>query len=437
MQGSTGEVPLRQRLAALRARRGMPVLAGLGVAALLAAFFLTGRPSYTAESVVSFRPRDVATNDQVVKLLLSRYSAVGQSRQTVDAAARDVQLDASDLTGQVSVTNPPETANIRVAVTLPDSRRASAAANAISSVILFVAREDGLLVSAQVERAVPPRSASGASRPLQLLVAGLLGLGVAFAVSLAVDALRPRLWTRRQVRQLVGPETPLWLRTSSDRAATEALGAGGLRAVVVARAPATWPTGSARTVLVAGPGDPSRMEQGARLLAQALSDLGPVVLVSDDTPPARAPGGAGSDRGRAAGSARPEVEDGGAVMSIPRDAGTDSHGHLVLQRDAAYVVVAAGALLEDDRGLSLASSCDVVVLLMHVGDPVEPAQETLALCRDLGARPVVCGVDFGDSGARPTRVRPPARRHVMIVDRDPVDATPEASTPAATPAARR
>ncbi len=408
---------LEHRLAVVRARALAAGGVGLVLFALLAGYFLSRPATYTATSVLSVRPTSATTtNDQVVTLLLSRYAAIGQSRQTLESAARTAGVSTDALTAGTAVLNPPLTANIRVTVTLGDATAAAAAANAITTTVLRVADQDALVAAGQVEQAVPAGAASGAGRTLKLALALVVGLVGAAATASIAEARCPRLRTRQQLRRLAGVPVPLWLTSLPGRAQrgvhTSTAGerdAGMLRALVTSRVPAGVDADGQRLVLVMSPYEATRSRRWAQLLATSLADDGrPVLLVEatgDDRPgdgslPKPVPAlvdGRPARKGLTAGvhhervslaSQRPD--DGGHVGA--RGFGPYLRSHA---QGFAHVVVEAGPLLGEDVALALAPACDAVVLLLAVGDRVDQTEEALTLCQELGvANVVLCGVDF-------------------------------------------
>lgn len=405
---------LEHRLAVVRARALAAGAVGLVLFALLAGYFVSRPATYTATSVLSVRPTDATTNDQVVTLLLSRYAAVGQSRQTLEAAAKTAGVSTDTLLNGTAVLNPPLTANIRITVSLGDATAAAAAANAITATVLQVARQDALVSASQVERAVPAGATSGAGYALKLALALVVGLVGAAATASIGEARRPRLRTRQQLRRLAGVPVPLWLTSlpGRDQGSVPTSTAGErdavtLRALVCSRVPA--PSPRRRLVLIMSPFEATRARRWAQLLATSLADDGRAVLLveatGDDRPgdgslPRPVPAlvdGRPARLGLAAGVYHERVslaahgpDDGGPVGA--RGFGDYLRAHA---QGYADVVVEAGPLLREDVALVLAPSCDAVVLLLAVGDRVDQTEEALTLCQELRiANLVLCGVDF-------------------------------------------
>lgn len=410
---------LEHRLAVLKARGPAAAAVGLLLLVLLGGYFLSRPATYTATSVLSVRPVEAATNDQVVTLLLSRYAAVGQSRQTLEAAAQAAGVSPDALATGTAVLNPPQTANVRVTVTLGEPQAAATAANAITTTVLQVAAQDGLVAAGQVERAVPPGAPGGAGKVLKLLLALVVGAVAAVATAGIAEARRPRLRTRPQLRRLAGVPVPLWLTSAPARGqrgvhstTTTTAGerdAGMLRALVSSRVPAGLDADGQRLVLVMSPYDASQARRWAQLLATSLADDGRPVLLVEATRDER-PGD------RPTGQAVPALVDA-RVPREPLTAGVHSErlslaaygsadvDHVGARRSGAHlrayaqgyahVVVEAGPLLDEDVALALAPSCDAVVLLLALGDRVDHTVEALTLCQELGvANLVLCGVDF-------------------------------------------
>jgi len=283
-----GDGQLEHRLAVIRARALAAGAVGFVLFALLAGYFLSRPATYTATSVLSVRPADSRTNDQVVTLLLSRYTAVGQSRQTLAAAAQTAGVSTDTLLNGTAVLNPPLTANIRITVSLRNATAAAAAANAITATVLQAAHQDGLVSADQVERAAPAGATSGAGYALKLALALVVGLVGAAATASISEARRPRLRTRQQLRRLAGVPVPLWLTSLPGRAqrrvhtsTADERDAMRLRAVVCSRVPAGVDADGQRLVLVMSPYEATRAPRWAQSLATSLADDGrPVLLQS-------------------------------------------------------------------------------------------------------------------------------------------------------------
>ncbi len=412
-----GNGQLEHRLAVVRARALAAGAVGLVLFALLAGYFLSRPATYTVTSVLSVRPADSRTNDQVVTLLLSRYTAVGQSRQTLAAAAQTAGVSTDTLLNGTAVLNPPLTANIRITVSLRDATAAAAAANAITATVLQAAAQDGLVSAGQVERAAPAGATSGAGYALKLALALIVGLVGAAATASIGEARRPRLRTRQQLRRLADVPVPLWLTSLPGRAqrrvhtsTADERDAIRLRAVVCSRVPAGVDADGQRLVLVMSPYEATRARRWAQSLATSLADDGrPVLLVEATGPRARArasaltrrragrPDGRPARQGLAAGVHHEQVslaahgpDDDGPVGA--RGLGAYLRAHA---QGYAHVVVEAGPLLGEDVALVLAPSCHAVVLLLAVGDRVDETEEALTLCQELRiANLVLCGVDF-------------------------------------------
>lgn len=404
----TREAQLDQQLAGLLGRLRLASLAGLLVAGLLATFLLTRSDSYSATSVLSVRPRDVAsTNDQVVALLLSRYAAVGQSQQTLSAAAVTAGLSPDSLRNAVAVLNPPATANIRVTATLPTPAAAAAAANTVTSIILEAVARDGLLVAEQVEGAVPPSTPSGAAASLRIGVSVLIGLLVALGTALLAEAVRPRARARRQLRDALPVD--VWLPAAP--AAGLAAGSNGATATLRSLVVADSGNGKAPCVIaVVSPTPSGAAADWAELLADSLAFRdSPVLLVraaerlsGPSARPALSEPGLEESMQRAVPLTVPDA-DADPLVVLAQDSDTSER---VLARDLepylrtaaagfSYVVVQAGPLLGGELAPALASHCDVMVLLLERHDRLDRMHEAVALCKALGVPDlVVCGVNF-------------------------------------------
>ena len=121
--------------------------------------------------------------------MLSRYTAVGQAQQTLEEMAASCRVPVDTLVSAVTVVNPPDTANVRVTVSLANPRQAADVANGIAGRIIEAVTQDALLKAGQVQRAVPPTHAAGLGHALEIILAVSVGLIAAGGAPLLAESL--------------------------------------------------------------------------------------------------------------------------------------------------------------------------------------------------------------------------------------------------------
>ncbi len=147
------------------------------------------RPTvYTASAVVAFTPkRERPVTAAVVTLTAPRYVAFTASPYAVRQAAAVVNVPVNQLQDNLIVSMAAATANVTIAVTLPDRETAAEAANTLAKLVLARAARDAILTGVSIAEAQVPREASGPSQDLTLaggaLAAICAGIVAAFLVT--------------------------------------------------------------------------------------------------------------------------------------------------------------------------------------------------------------------------------------------------------------
>jgi hypothetical protein len=191
---NTDRLPANPLLVALR-RWPVVVLTTLGVG--LGAFAVAQSPpsTYEAVAVVSFLPVREYQAD-LLRLTLPRYQAYASSTDRLRQVADELGLDERKVRDAVEVRIPAESPNITITVTTTSPRQSAAIANRLAELTESFADADGVLRSANLQRAQPAREPSGPPRTL-ITAAGLLaGLAMGGVLAYLIEARRPRVRTR-------------------------------------------------------------------------------------------------------------------------------------------------------------------------------------------------------------------------------------------------
>lgn len=135
---------------------------------------------YESRSVVSFGPRgqQQLTGD-MLQLLTAKYVAFLTAQATMREIAADTGERETALRKAVTVTQEPETANVAIDVSLPESDQAARVANAMAVKALRRSAGDASVRAEIIARAVVSAKPAGPPRRLIELVGFVLGLVVA------------------------------------------------------------------------------------------------------------------------------------------------------------------------------------------------------------------------------------------------------------------
>ena len=171
-------------------------------AALLAAQHFTARQtrSYraTASATVAPSPELTETADLLRALetlerrtVLATFALLPRSRETTEAAAAALGLQAGDLSSyRISAAVVPNTNVIRIVVEGADAKQAAEVANAVSAATAVkAARLYRLFAVAPLDAAVPLRAAVSPDPKRNMMVAGILGLFLGLAMMLGAEAV--------------------------------------------------------------------------------------------------------------------------------------------------------------------------------------------------------------------------------------------------------
>jgi capsular polysaccharide biosynthesis protein len=127
---------------------------------------------YSTTSTLSFAPRSAPNiSADVIELAANKYAVVARSTTSVNSAAAAASVTREELRDALSVSVEPTTANLDIAVSLPDSRKAATAANTIAAVVSRAAVNDRLIAGEITARADPAAAQTEPSRSLLRVVA--------------------------------------------------------------------------------------------------------------------------------------------------------------------------------------------------------------------------------------------------------------------------
>ncbi|MGH3802636.1 MAG: hypothetical protein ACRDTD_21425 [Pseudonocardiaceae bacterium] len=151
----------------------------------MTAYVLAQPTVYSASTVVALRPKGVRpAQADVVLLTAPRYVALATSPYVVNQVARQVKIDAEELSNGISVTVEPNTANLLIKVTLREREATATLANALAKAVLDRASGDTILAAQILSRAVEPDGESGPKRYVTLgsgtVAAVVIGAGAAW-----------------------------------------------------------------------------------------------------------------------------------------------------------------------------------------------------------------------------------------------------------------
>ncbi|MGV9274770.1 hypothetical protein [Streptomyces griseosporeus] len=172
--------PRRRRRALAAVVSGLLVL-GIG---LLVIELLPTR--YVATCTVSFSPRTQLNVDAAaVRLVAQKYAVVAGSTTTVASAARATSISSNELHDALSVSQPSDTSNLNIKVSLPERIDAARAANAIGAIVTRSAADDRFVSSSVTGPAAAGAAEVQPSRPLLRTLAVAAALLVAGWVAYA------------------------------------------------------------------------------------------------------------------------------------------------------------------------------------------------------------------------------------------------------------
>ena len=194
-------------------------LLGLGAAALVLSL---ATPRYAAHADVLVSPPEAQSTSAPAERTVASYAEVLGGRTTADDVVDTLALDRSvrSVDGDLSATVLDGTAVLRVTATSTDAdesaRISQAAADAF---VTWVKQQKTTLTASVVSTAVPPTTPASPSRPLWLVLGGLLGL----LAGLATAALRQRadhsIRSPAELEEVAG--APVLGAIAYDKAATD------------------------------------------------------------------------------------------------------------------------------------------------------------------------------------------------------------------------
>lgn len=179
-------------------------------------------PSYqaTSRTYFAFQPRAnatagdlVAVNQYAVQKVVS-YVQIVRTPRVLQPVIQQLALNttAADLADDVSVSAPPDSVIIEISASASTARDAARLTNAVSSAFVNVVVNEierstdgrGVTVQAeQLETAVPPTSASGASLVLHVLLGTLAGIVVALMTAVLTAIGDRRVHNRDELERLL------------------------------------------------------------------------------------------------------------------------------------------------------------------------------------------------------------------------------------------
>jgi capsular polysaccharide biosynthesis protein len=175
-------------------RRGALVVAlvtGLLVFGVGGLFAVLPPTTYTATSVFALAPRNGSlVSADTVELVAASYSAYLLSPAVTEHVATASDQEPALITAAVRVDIDPGTANVQVAVTLPDAQAATAVANRLAEEGVIRAATD-LLVTAELIAPAQPAAAQANPRR-SLIVSGTAVAALIITVMSWVGWSRPR-----------------------------------------------------------------------------------------------------------------------------------------------------------------------------------------------------------------------------------------------------
>lgn len=144
---------------------------------------------YVATCTVSLSPRAQLNVDAAaIRLVAQKYAVVAGSTTTVNAATKSTSVSAAELRDSLSVSQPSDTSNLNIKVSLPDRVQAARAANAIGAQVVKTAADDKFVSTSVTGPADAAAAKVQPSRSLlrtiavaaALLVAGWVAFGTLY-----------------------------------------------------------------------------------------------------------------------------------------------------------------------------------------------------------------------------------------------------------------
>jgi len=190
-------------------RRRWPLVLLVTLATMAGAFwYVEGLPpTYTAKAIVVISPRPSAgyVAPTTITLAASKYVALVEGPQTIDAVAKREGEDAGAVRKAISASVETNTGNITLAVTWSDARTAAHVANAFAKELVAATTGESTIVGETVSNAVPPSQPSGPPRRAMEAASVVMGLALGLGLALALERLRPKIETRSDIERLAGP----------------------------------------------------------------------------------------------------------------------------------------------------------------------------------------------------------------------------------------
>lgn len=144
---------------------------------------------------------------------ITSYTTLATTETVLEPVIKDLGLDTSvkSLAGQLTVTNPTNTAFVNISVEDGDAQQASDIANAVAASMqnviqndLYSAADKSPVKISIVQRARVPESPSSPNKPLYLAVGVVAGLVLGVFAALLKDMLNTKVEETSDVRSLVG-----------------------------------------------------------------------------------------------------------------------------------------------------------------------------------------------------------------------------------------
>jgi succinoglycan biosynthesis transport protein ExoP len=433
------ESGLAERLQAIRGRWllfaaiAIPLFVGASVYAQL----LPNR--YTSTATLSIEPRSEGQGLQglagaeLVRVEAPKFVAYVTAPATIQTVAAELGVDPGVLQGSVDANVPTDTGQMSVSVTEGQADGAAAAANALADRTVMFSASDPLLRAVLVAPAIAPGGPSGPPRRLIEAAALVVGLIIALVVVLAVDRVRPRVWSESDVpgwnrRPVIGHvPTARGMTDGPDSGlASDGMSASFRSLATTIRAVNAGNRGKAGkggrvhgTFVVTSATDGEGKTFVARGLATALTDLGSRVLLIDaDTYQGSPEGDGDEDDGGLIALLRGEVpfercvrpgwiEGLSVIETAPDPAGPTmiarGFGTVLARARAEFdtVIVDSPRVLGKDEATTIATLVDRVVFVVAVGTSVDDVSRGIA---------ALDAVHHGFAGVVINRVKSRARR---------------------------
>lgn len=225
-----------------------PLLVGCALGLLLivaGTLFALLRPTtYTADSVLAVAPENAATESaDTVRLVASAYVAYLASPGLAAKTAVDNRLQADEVGAATAVGLDPDTANVRISVTLPSARSAAAVANALADAGAQRGAQDPLVTATVVARAAPTATQVNPPRKLIIIAAVIAGVIIAVVTRAALAGARKRAAASPPTAPVEGVPAPSAASEVTRPRATDAGSANGTARQTDGTGPPTNGTG--------------------------------------------------------------------------------------------------------------------------------------------------------------------------------------------------